>query len=329
MKDCPALHGKSWYNKAKETGLQNAGEARLASYSGNFGTLIFYISEIRAGQDCENERREVKEGMGRKRNPERDQSLKRYIESGGKMTLEELAAAAGVPKARISKWKSEDKWEDKLKEAPKRKGGQRGNKNAAGRTPKKDGNKNAVTHGAFAKAGIEDIDPEKAEEIKAVKPGGSIEKMTEELQSLLARKAYLEGLLQQYTAPEAEGAFYADKLVHMAVPKTLEEVQGEQDSGIDTGQVKDPEGGTEKLKTAMKTIIKSSAFDRAMKVEAELNRLHGRIIKQIDSIKSYEMEERRLSLEERKYQLAKQKLTGEIIVDDETEEIIDDLIDDG
>ncbi len=92
--------------------------------------------------------------------------------------------------------------------------------------------------------------------------------------------------------------------------------------------MKDPEGGAEKLKTAMKTIIKSSAFERAMKVEAELNRLHGRIIKQIDSIKSYEIEERRLSLEERKYQLAKQKLTGEIIIDDETEEIIDDLTED-
>ena len=200
------------------------------------------------------------------------------------MTLDELAAAAGVPKARISKWKSEDKWEERLKEATKKKGGQRGNKNAAGRTPKKDGNKNAVTHGAFAQAGIEDIDPEKAKEIKAVKPGESIEKMTEE-------------------------------------------IQGEQDSGIDTGQAQDPEGGTEKLKTAMKTIIKSSAFDRAMKIEAELNRLHGRIIKQLDSIKSYEMEARRLSLEERKYQLAKQKLTGEFNIDDETEEIIDDLID--
>ena len=47
------------------------------------------------------------------------------------MTIEELAAAAGVPKARISKWKSEDKWEERLKEAPKKKGGQRGNKNAA------------------------------------------------------------------------------------------------------------------------------------------------------------------------------------------------------
>ena len=264
--------------------------------------------------------------MGRKRNPERDRSLRRYIDSGGKMTLDELASAAGVSKSRVSKWKSEDKWEEKLKEVPRKKGGQRGNKNASGRTPKKDGNKNAVTHGAFARADIGDISPEIAEQINGIKPGGSMEKMTEELQSLLVRKAYLEGLLQQYTAPAAERAFYADKLVHMAVPKGIEELQKLQDSGIDTGQVNDPENGTEKLKTAMKTIIKSSAFDRAMKVEAELNRLHGRIIKQIDSIKSYELEARRLSLEERKYNLAKQKLTGEYMLDDETEEIIDDLM---
>ena len=287
----------------------------------------FLYFRNRGGAGLRKRTKGSEKGMGRKRDPERDQSLKRYIESEGKATLEELATVAGVPKARISKWKSEDKWEERLKEAPKKKGGQRGNKNAAGRTPKKDGNKNAVTHGAFAQAGIEDIDPEKAEEIKAVKPGDSIGKMTEELQSLLVRKAYLEGLLKQYTDPEAEGVFYADKLVHMTVPKSIEDLQKDQDSGIDTGQVKDPEGGAEKLKTAMKTIIKSSAFDRAMKVEAELNRLHGRIIKQIDSIKSYELEERRLSLEEQKYQLAKQKLTGEIIVNDETEEIIDDLMD--
>ncbi len=90
--------------------------------------------------------------------------------------------------------------------------------------------------------------------------------------------------------------------------------------------MQDPEKGKEKLKTGMKSIIKSSAFDRALKIEAELNRLHGRIIKQIDSMKSYEMEERRLSLEERKYKLAKQKLTGEFDIDDETGEIVDELM---
>lgn len=59
--------------------------------------------------------------MGRKRNPERDRSLTRFLESDGEITLEELAQAAGVPKARISKWKSEDGWEDKLKSKPRRK----------------------------------------------------------------------------------------------------------------------------------------------------------------------------------------------------------------
>ena len=268
--------------------------------------------------------------MGRKRNPERDQSLRRYIDSGGTMTLDELAAAAGVPKARISKWKSEDKWEKKLKEAPKKRGGQRGNQNARGRTPAKDGNKNAVSHGAYAKAGIEDITPEEAEKIKQALQCGNIQRMQDELQSLLVRKAYLEGLLKQYTDPEAEGKYYVDKIVHMVVPKGIEEQQQEQETGIETGIAHDPEaegkagGSSEKLKTAMKSIIKASAFDRAMKVEAELNRLHGRIIKQLDSMKSYEMEQQRLQLEERKYSLARQKLTGEIDIDDETEEIIDE-----
>ena len=267
--------------------------------------------------------------MGRKRNPERDQSLRRYIESGGKMTLDELAAAAGVPKARISKWKSEDKWEEKLKEAPKKRGGQPGNKNAGGRTPAKDGNKNAVTHGAYAKAGIEDIAPEEVEKIKQALQGDNIQRMQDELQSLLIRKSYLEGLLKQYTDPEAEGQYYVDKIVHMVVPKGIEEQQREQETGIETGLAQDQEAGaaggsSEKLKTAMKSIIKASAFDRAMKVEAELNRLHGRIIKQLDSMKSYEMEQQRLQLEERKYNLARQKLTGEIDIDDETEEIIDE-----
>lgn len=270
--------------------------------------------------------------MGRARNPERDKSLQRFLESGGKISIDELAEAAGVPKSRISKWKSEDKWTEKLRGRPKKKGGQPGNNNARGRTPAKDGNKNAVTHGAYAKVGYEDIPPEKAEEIKRLgekeAENGADRLMIEELQSLMIRKEYLEGQLKLYTAEEVQGSYYIDKVVHMVVPKSVEEIVQEQDSGIEGQQAEDPEGGKERLKTAMKTVIKSSAFDRAMKIEAELNRLHGRIIKQIDSMKSYEMENRRLKLEERKYQLAKQKLTGQYDIDDETGEIIDEIIDD-
>ena len=180
--------------------------------------------------------------------------------------------------------------------------------------------------------GYEDIPPEKAEEIKRLgekeAENGADRLMIEELQSLMIRKEYLEGQLKLYTAEEVQGSYYIDKVVHMVVPKSVEEIVQEQDSGIEGQQAEDPEGGKERLKTAMKTVIKSSAFDRAMKIEAELNRLHGRIIKQIDSMKSYEMENRRLKLEERKYQLAKQKLTGQYDIDDETGEIIDEIIDD-
>lgn len=162
--------------------------------------------------------------MGRKRNPQRDISFSRYADSGGKMTLEELAKAAGVPKTRISKWKSEDKWDERMREAPRKRGGQRGNKNAEGRTPAKDGNRNAVTHGAFAKATYEDIPPEEAEKIKGMTTaeGGSIQHMMEELQALYLRRVYLEQLLGEYTDQKNNDSYYTDKIVHMIVPKSAE-----------------------------------------------------------------------------------------------------------
>ena len=86
--------------------------------------------------------------MGRPRNPERDKSMQRYLDADGKIETAELAKLAGVPEVRIRKWKSEDSWDEALKNKPKKRGGQKGNKNAAGKTPAKKGNKNAVTHGA-------------------------------------------------------------------------------------------------------------------------------------------------------------------------------------
>lgn len=265
--------------------------------------------------------------MGRPRNPERDASLQRYLESNGEIGTAELAKLAGVPEVRIRKWKSEDKWEEALQKKPRKRGGQKGNKNAAGKTPAKNGNKNAVTHGAFAQAGLEDIDPEKAAAILAMKTPNALEEMMAELQALYVRKEYLEKLLTEYESAEA-GSFYTDKIVHMIVPKSLEERLQEQDVGMEQG-TQDPEGqqgaNAEQFKTAMKSVVKSSPFDRAMKVEAELNKLHGRIIKQLDSIKAYELEDRRLKLTEQQLELRRQQLTGEfdfdVDADDEDDEI--------
>lgn len=255
--------------------------------------------------------------MGRPRKVERDQALQLYLDSEGNISTKELAEAAGVPEARIRKWKSEDKWQECLKNKPRKKGGQPGNKNATGKSQAKEGNRNAVTHGAYVQAGYEDIDSDKAEEIRQLRHGESLTRMIKELQLLLVREAYLNGLLEEYKAADAAGKYFPDKVVHMIVPKTVEDIEQEDAMGVAASQAEDPEGqGKEKFKTAMKTIIKASPFDRTMKVEGELNRLNGRIIKLLDSMKAYEMEDRRLKLEEKKYRLAKQKMTGEIILDD-------------
>ena len=258
--------------------------------------------------------------MGRKRNPERDASLKRYLESDGEISIAELAKQAGVLEARIRKWKLEDKWDEALKNKPKKRGGQKGNRNAAGKTPAKRGNRNAVTHGAYARAGYEDIDKEEAEKIQNMEMLTVLQQMMDELKALCLRKAYLEKLLKEYETEKA-GGFYTDKIVHMIVPKSPKE----RDTGIQQGtrdEEKETEiAGGEQFKTAMKSVIKSSPFERAMKVEAELNKIHGRIIKQLDSIKAYEIENRRLELIEKQMELKRQQLTGEFEIDPEIDEI--------
>lgn len=262
--------------------------------------------------------------MGRPRRPERDQVMKIYLKNDGNITTKELAAAAGVPESRIRKWKSEDKWEEALKNKPKKRGGQPGNKNAAGKTPAKTGNRNAVTHGAFAQVGIDDIPEDQAQAILSMQPGQTMLRMNEELQGLLVRKVYLEGLLSEYTNPEQQERYYTDKIVHMVVPVTLEEKQQAEGMGLELGTATDPEGGREDYKTAMKTIIKASPFDRAMKVEAELNRLNGRIIKLLDSMRTSEAEAERMKLEKMKYDLARQKALGAFEIDPEEDNMEDD-----
>lgn len=265
--------------------------------------------------------------MGRPRNPERDRSMKRYIDADGDITTKELAIAAGVPEVRIRKWKSEDKWEEALKKKPRKRGGQKGNKNAAGKTPAKKGNRNAVTHGAYVTPGYGDIDKEKARDIQSITEGQALKRMIEELQFLLVKREYLEKLLQQYTESGAKEEFYTDKIVHMIVPKSLDEIDKESELGIKMECI-DPEPAgedSEQFKTAMKSVIKDSAFNRSMKVLAELNKTHGRIIKQLDSIKSYELEQQRIGIERERLKLARQKATGEFDLDDESEE---DTIDD-
>lgn len=266
--------------------------------------------------------------MGRNRNPERDKSLQRYLDSDGQISTKELAQLAAVPEARIRKWKSEDNWEEALKKKPRKRGGQKGNRNAATKKPSMRGNKNAVTHGAFATITDDDIPADALEEIKKSKSAAV--RMNEELTALLKRQAYLEGLLEEYEEAAKQDKFYADKVVHMIVPKSMDDIAEKRDTGIvqDCADP-DPQGThPEKMKTAMKSIVKSSAFDRRQKVEAELNRVHGRVLKLLDSIKSYELERERIGIERERLELTRAKLTGAFDVEDEDDDTEEVIIDD-
>ena len=185
---------------------------------------------------------------------------------------------------------------------------------------------------------------------------------------LIAKEADLQNKIAALEGADPD-TLYIDRVVEMRTPKgqerlkqqreKLEALQREEDSllwDMDTEGGKPPTRQQEKklerlqreiaalqdttgdkareleesaYNVTMQTVIKASAFDRAMKLEAELNKIHGRIIKLLDSIKGYELESRRVRLEERKYNLAKQKLSGAFEIDPETGEINDETEGDG
>lgn len=97
--------------------------------------------------------------MPRQRDPRRDEAFIQWKESNGAKLLKDIANDLDCQPSQIRKWKSQDKWEEKLKgnvtnskrSVTNRVGAPKGNKNAVGNrggsAPR--GNSNAVTHGFF------------------------------------------------------------------------------------------------------------------------------------------------------------------------------------
>ena len=311
--------------------------------------------------------------MARERSPERDKARQLWLDSDGQMSPKEVAEAVGVKPEQVRKWKSVDRWQAALEEQqPKRKrGGQPGNKNAAGAGAPL-GNKNAETHGAYSAVRLCDLPDEQRQYIESITLDTETN-MLAELQLLIGKEADLQNKISAIEKGSPD-ALFIDRVVEVRVPKGKERLEKQQEKlealrrehddllwEMDAESGKPPTKRQEKkLETLQReiaelqdttadkereleesgynvsaqTVIKASAFERAMKLEAELNKIHGRIIKLLDSIKGYELESRRVRLEERKYNLAKQKLSGAFDIDPDTGEINDeadggDLGDDG
>lgn len=301
--------------------------------------------------------------MARERSPERDEARRIWLDSGGTMNARQVAESVGVKPEQVRKWKSMDGWKAALEDMkpPRKRGGQPGNKNAAG-AGAPPGNRNAETHGAYSTVRLDDLQPEQRAYIEGLTLDTE-RNMLAELQALIAKETDLQNKIAALEGATPD-SLYVDRVVEMRTPKgqerlkqqmeKLEALQREEDSllwDMDAEGGKPPTRQQEKklerlqreiaalqdttgdrareleesaYNVTMQTVIKASAFDRAMKLEAELNKIHGRIIKLLDSIKGYELESRRVRLEERKYNLAKQKLSGAFEIDPETGEIDDE-----
>lgn len=255
--------------------------------------------------------------MARQKNENREKAKQLFLDSEGLMSNPEIAEALGVDSAKVRKWKCIDKWKDALKNKPKKKGGQKGNKNAKGHGAPLH-NTNAETHGAYSKVYLESLPPEERAFIESITLD-TTENMLRELQILITKERDLQRRIYEYTQVK-QSALYTDKVVEMRTPTNTKEEQNGDPYGLYTGENKDRKNT---LKIAMETTVKSSAFERVQTLETELNKIHGRIIKLLDSIKSYELEKRRIEIEEKRYTLMKQKASGVYEVDPDTGEIDD------
>ena len=260
--------------------------------------------------------------MARKKDENREKAKQLFLDSEGIMSNPEIAEALGVDSAKVRKWKCIDKWNEALENKPKKRGGQKGNQNAKGHgAPER--NRNAETHGAYSSVYFDELTEEEKTLIESVTLDTS-ENMLRELQTLIAKENDLKKRIAKLNNDDT-GELYTDKVVEMRTPRKAED--NPDPYGSYTGE-EQGSSNTPPLDVAMETTIKSSAFERAMKLEAELNKIHGRIIKLLDSIKSYELEHLRISLEEKRYKLMKQKISGEYDVDPDTGEIDDTYTED-
>lgn len=291
--------------------------------------------------------------MPRPRKPERDEAKRKWLESFGTITTKKLAASLNVGENRIRKWKCEDRWNEALEKQKRKRGGQPGNKNSLGGGAPY-GNRNAETHGAYNTVRYSDLTDEQQEYINNLSLDPQTN-MLNELQMLVAKELDLRNKIIAIENDDKE-KLYIDRVIELRSPKgkeqlaknnsKLEELISERnilESDIEFSDNKPTKRQEEKLKKLnnqiaelqdkisdaelelangdfkvdMQTVMKSSAFERRMKLDNELSKVHSRVIKLIDSIKAYETDARRLELEERKYEFAKQKALGEFEIEPE------------
>lgn len=147
--------------------------------------------------------------LARQKDENREKAKQLFLDSDGLMKNTEIAEALGIDSAKVRKWKCVDKWNDALENKPKKRGGQKGNKNAKGHgAPVR--NKNAETHGAYSKVYFDELSEDEKALIESVTLDTG-ENTLRELQSLIAKEKDLEKRIKELNT-DTTGNLYTDKV---------------------------------------------------------------------------------------------------------------------
>lgn len=222
--------------------------------------------------------------MARKPNPKAFEAREQYKKG---ISINDISANLKIDKKTIGRWKRTYNWDEnplKRKQGPpKNSANAKGNK--GGHPPK--GNKNAEQHGAYS----------------------SIYPLTEEEKSLKLKIIN--------NIPDMYGELYSQlKIKEKRLLEKIEKLKARESSV----QLK----GITKMVTEGHTITTTntrSTFDLIMRLESELDKTHGRILRTINAIKEYEFELANQRIAEERLKIYKSNKTGEIVLDVDEEDI--------
>lgn len=235
-----------------------------------------------------------------KRSEMRDTAKAEYVArkaQGEKVSLRALADKLGVTYQTLRNWKTADKWEEAM--LKKKRGGQPGNRNSAGKKNAAGshpgapiGNKNAEKDGAYSTVFF-DMLTEQERELVDKTPLGSREALEHEMKILKFREHRIMNKIAEYeNAPE--DALFLNSLLDMRVP---------------SGKGANRKDG---VSQNMGMYNKDSAFSRILKLQEALYKVQGRIAKIADSLRALEESQQRMELERERLSILRMRATGMI-----------------
>ncbi len=225
--------------------------------------------------------------MARPRSPNRDKAFQLWLESNKKKQLKDIAAELQVSETQVRKWKNQDKWDKVTLPKTKgnvtnHKGGQPGNKNAAGNKggAAPQGNKNAVTTGEFEALLFDCLDEDEKRLAEAV-PEDKMQLLLQEIQLITVRERRM-----------------------MRRIEAIRNSDGDQ--------------GGSSLEDGMTLVKRQTDFDKDLKeyrgklgqiqaIEEALTRVQARKQKMIDSLHRFGYDDARLEIELRNAQRAEKE----------------------